>query len=70
MAGEDRGPAVIADASVDLTLKEASRTRVFWILLIGGTVPSVTGTGMSLHFMSIMGERGLSPPLAASLSRR
>ena len=67
VSAEDRGPAIIADASVDWTLKEASRTRVFWILLIGGTVPSVTGTGMSLHFMSIMGERGLSLSFAASL---
>ncbi|MEZ4498160.1 MAG: hypothetical protein R2845_15625 [Thermomicrobiales bacterium] len=37
VSAEDRGPAIIADASVDWTLKEASRTRVFWILLIGGT---------------------------------
>lgn len=62
-----RGPAVIADAAEDWSLREAARTRVFWILLIGGTVPSVSGTGMSLHFMSIMGERGLSLSFAASL---
>jgi MFS family permease len=63
----ETGPAILADAREDWTLREAARTRVFWILLFGGTVPSVTGTGMSLHFMSIMGERGLSLSFAASL---
>ncbi len=65
----DRAPvtAIVADAADDWTVRDAARTRVFWILLIGGTVPSVTGTGMSLHFMSIMTERGLTLSFAASL---
>jgi MFS family permease len=63
----EAGPALLADASQDWTLRQAARTRVFWILLLAGTVPSVTGTGMSFHFMSIMTEGGLSLSFAASL---
>jgi MFS family permease len=67
VSAAEAGPALLADAREDWTLKQAARTRVFWILLLAGTVPSVTGTGMSFHFMSIMSEGGLSLSFAASL---
>lgn len=47
------------------TLAEARKTSAFWLLLFCVFVPSMVGTGLTFHIVSIMGERGLSPDAAA-----
>ena len=46
------------------TVQEALRTRSFWLLLFPNVVTSAVGTGIIFHFISIMGERGISPEIA------
>ncbi len=47
------------------TLAEAKRQPVFWFLLYCMFVPSMVGTAVTFHIISIFGERGLSPEIAA-----
>jgi MFS family permease len=47
------------------TVREALGTRSFWLLLVPNVVTSAVGTGIIFHLISIMGERGISPEVAA-----
>ena len=42
------------------TLKEAMTSRSFWLMLFCQAVPSMIGTGLVFHLVSILGVRGLS----------
>ncbi len=48
-------------------LSEVRHSPVFWLLLYCMFVPSMVGTGLTFHMVSIMGERGLSPTVAATV---
>ncbi|TET72860.1 MFS transporter [Candidatus Bathyarchaeota archaeon] len=47
------------------TVREVLGNRSFWLLLFPMIVVSAVGTGLMFHQISIMGERGLSPEIAA-----
>lgn len=49
-----------------LTLSEARRTSAYWLLLYCLLVPAMLNTGITFHIVSILGERGLSPTVAAT----
>ena len=62
-----RRPSLLVDAEDDWTVREAMTTRMFWAMLLAGTVPAVVLTGISFHQTSLLTARGLSPGLAASV---
>lgn len=47
------------------TLAEAKKNSVFWFLLYCSFVPAMVNTGLVFHLVSILGEQGLSPSIAA-----
>lgn len=49
------------------TVGEARQTRTFWLLLFCMFVPSMVNTGITFHLISILGEHGISPIVAASV---
>ncbi len=53
---------------VSWTLREAVRTRAFWIIIYLIIVPSAINTGCMFHQISILGEAGLSPQQAALIN--
>lgn len=57
-----------ADAGVaeqNLTLPQARRTAMFWIILTSNVLIAALGTGLIFHHFSILGEGGLSRDTAA-----
>ncbi len=54
-------------SEVNFNAKQALKLKSFWIVLLCSMVPSALGTGMTFHMISIMGENGLSPAVAASV---
>jgi MFS family permease len=62
-----RRPSLLVDAEDDWTVREAMTTRMFWAMLLAGTVPAIVLTGISFHQTSLLTARGLSPGLAASV---
>src|SRR6476620_68075 len=62
-----RRPSLLVVADDDWTVREAMTTRMFWAMLLAGTVPAVVLTGISFHQTSLLTARGLSPGLAASV---
>lgn len=59
-----KNPKLI-DLEDSWTVKDAMRTRSFWLLLFCFTIPSAVGTGMTFHLVSIMAEANLSLEVAA-----
>ncbi|MDV2583392.1 MFS transporter [Alkalibacillus haloalkaliphilus] len=53
------------DDEVSWTLKEAARTRAFWMILFCVSVPALTNTGITFHLVSISEGKGLTPEVAA-----
>ncbi len=47
------------------TLKEAMKTKAFWMLLFCVSIPALVNTGLTFHLISIFGVQNLSPGLAA-----
>jgi MFS family permease len=62
-----RRPSLLVDAEDDWTVREAMTTRMFWAMLLAGTVPAVVLTGLSFHQTSLLIARDLSSGLAASV---
>ncbi|MEM7332361.1 MAG: MFS transporter [Chloroflexota bacterium] len=52
---------------VNWTAGEAVRTSAFWLIVIGIGSFSMLGTGLTFHIVSIFGDNGLSPSLAAAV---
>lgn len=53
-------------AVADLSLRQALRTGIFWVVTLGVGVCSLIGTGLNFHQLSLLGERGLSTTQAAA----
>ena len=51
----------------DWTLKEAIRTRTFWIFGISTALFTMLATGLTFHLVSIFQMQGLAPSLATSV---
>ncbi|MBM7605877.1 MFS family permease [Metabacillus crassostreae] len=47
------------------TLKEARKTVAFWLLLFIVAIPALVNTGLTFHLVSILGEGGMKPGVAA-----
>ena len=47
------------------TLKEAMRTKEFWLVIYLIVIPALINTGVTFHMVSIIGEKGFSPSFAA-----
>lgn len=47
------------------TLQEAKRTRAFWLILLCAAIPAMVNTGLTFHFVSILGESGIPRTTAA-----
>ncbi|WP_051189153.1 MFS transporter [Halalkalibacillus halophilus] len=54
-----------SDQEVSWTLKEAMKTRAFWLILFCVSVPALTNTGITFHLVSISEGKGLTPEVAA-----
>ena len=67
LSSAENSATVIADLQeVNWTLKEAMRTRVFWVLIIGLSSFSMLTTGLLFHLVSIFQNRGFDPSAAAA----
>lgn len=49
------------------TLKEATKTRAFWLILFCVSVPALVNTGVTFHLVSIAEGKGLSNEVAATI---
>ncbi|WP_461202817.1 MFS transporter [Anoxybacillus sp. TBDG-1] len=47
------------------TLKEAMKTKSFWLILLCVGIPAMVNTGLTFHLLSIFGESGIAPQYAA-----
>ncbi|MCT2534465.1 MFS transporter [Aquibacillus koreensis] len=57
--------ASVEVAEEDWTLKEAMRTKAFWLILVCVGIPGAVNTGITFHITSIFGSNQLSPEIAA-----
>jgi MFS family permease len=70
--GEDRPVAPdravdAPDPPADWTRAQALRTPFFWLVTLAGAAVAMVLTGLSFHQISILGEAGLPPALAAAM---
>ncbi|MGK7377085.1 MFS transporter [Planococcus sp. 1R117A] len=49
------------------TVKEASKTKAFWLLLLCAVIPGIVNSGLTFHLVSIFSEKSLSLEAAASV---
>lgn len=54
-------------ADISWTVKEAKKTRSFWLLLFCVAVPALVNTGMIFHLVSIFSLQSLNPETAATV---
>lgn len=52
---------------VSWSVKEASKTRAFWLLLVCAAIPGIVNTGLTFHLVSIFAEKSLSLETAAGI---
>ncbi len=52
---------------VNFTLSEALKTRTFWLLLFASAAQPLIGTALAFHQISLLGSRGISAGMAASV---
>lgn len=50
---------------INWTLREAAKNRVFWFIIFCAAIPPLVNTGITFHLVSILGERGIEPFMAA-----
>ncbi|WP_019156805.1 MFS transporter [Robertmurraya massiliosenegalensis] len=54
-----------SDMEISWTLKEAMRTKSFWLILICVSIPALVNTGITFHLISIFKSNSLSAGTAA-----
>lgn len=52
---------------VSWSVKEASKTRAFWLLLLCAAIPGIVNTGLTFHLVSIFAQKSLSLETAAGI---
>ena len=67
-ASEANGGEVVVIEEESWTLSEALKTRSFWLVNYITVIPSAIITGCVFHQISILGQSGLSPEVAALIS--
>ncbi|WP_317851916.1 MFS transporter [Planococcus sp. 4-30] len=60
-------PEKMAIEEVSWSVKEASKTRAFWLLLLCAAIPGIVNTGLTFHLVSIFAQKSLSLETAASI---
>ena len=53
-------------SDTDFTLSSAMNTHSFWLLLFAGSSFSLISTALTFHNVALLGEKGLTPTIAAS----
>ncbi|WP_282154622.1 MFS transporter [Cytobacillus gottheilii] len=53
------------DEEENWTLKEAMKTKSYWLLLFCVAIPALVNTGLTFHLISIFGVQNISPGIAA-----
>ena len=61
------GPEKKLIEEVSWSVKEASKTRAFWLLLLCAAIPGIVNTGLTFHLVSIFSEKSLSLETAAGI---
>ncbi|WP_112182283.1 MULTISPECIES: MFS transporter [Paraliobacillus] len=61
------GAIIPTIAEEDWTLKEARKTRTFWLILVCVGIPAMINTGITFHLFSIFATNDLSPEIAATV---
>lgn len=54
-------------ADISWTVKEARKTKTFWLLLFCVAIPALVNTGMTFHLVSIFSQKTLAPETAATV---
>lgn len=65
-ANRDSAPPGPALPTVEWTLKQATRTAMFWVIAASLAASGMLSTGLAFHQIAILGEQGLSPLEAAT----
>ena len=61
------GEASQASGEAVFTTRQALRTRAMWLLMLAASAQSMVATGLMFHQISLLGDKGLSSTLAASV---
>ncbi|MBT2709507.1 MFS transporter [Pseudomonas sp. ISL-84] len=64
-AGEAEDDYADIDLEENWTLKEAMKTKAYWMLLFCVAIPALVNTGLTFHLISIFGIQNISPGIAA-----
>ncbi|GEL78590.1 MFS transporter [Tenuibacillus multivorans] len=56
---------ITEDNEISWTLKEATKTKAFWVILFCVSIPAMTNTGITFHLVSIFETKNLSMELSA-----
>ncbi|MBT2710281.1 MFS transporter [Pseudomonas sp. ISL-84] len=63
--GEPNDGYAETDLEENWTLKEAMKTKAYWLLLFCVAIPALVNTGLTFHLISIFGIQDISPGIAA-----
>ncbi|MFC2011350.1 MFS transporter [Chloroflexota bacterium] len=65
----DRGVeyAVEATGEVEFTLRQAMKTRSYWIIAMGWAGMMLIGGGVNIHMIPFLTDRGISPTVASGM---
>ncbi|AIY04999.1 major facilitator family transporter [Planococcus sp. PAMC 21323] len=63
----EEDPQKPLSSDISWTVKEAKKTRTFWLLLFCVVVPALVNTGMTFHLVSIFSIQSLAPETAATV---
>ncbi|WP_191566434.1 MFS transporter [Metabacillus idriensis] len=57
----------LLEKDISWTVKEAMKTRAFWLLLFCVAIPAMVNTGLTFHLVSIFAGKSLTPEMAAAI---
>jgi MFS family permease len=67
ISGHGKNPSVKSIDSIDWSPKEATKSRIFWMMIFCMLVPSMINTGIVFHIVSIFGEKGFPSTFSAMI---
>ncbi|MFT9495941.1 MFS transporter [Anaerosolibacter sp.] len=65
LKNETGGNIEVREVERSWTLKQATATRAFWLMLFCTAIPSLINTGITFHMVSILETKGFTPDFAA-----
>jgi len=64
----DRGVEYAAEIEeVEFTLRQALKTRTYWLILVVGAIPDLVYPVMGIHLIPFLTDRGIDPLVAAGM---